>query len=189
MLHKSTAAPFTFKMANLAQHIARLNQKRQQLPDFLGQAWTDAVTTSVSVRKEDSIERGINQDGQPGQKASYSQKLTPAYRLKAKALNAGGRKYADENALGNWYGLRQAEGLRSQVVNLTHTGEMWRAYGVLRVTLRAGVVSAEVGTTGPSAAVLRYNIERYGDFFKNTPVELANRRADVKRAFREFLTQ
>jgi hypothetical protein len=146
-------------------------------------------STAVALVKERSIEEGIDKNGVPGSKVQYSTKTYPTSLLKGKELNQGGRNYVDKNKSGNWYGLRQAEGLRSKNVNLTHTGDSWKQYGVLRVTVSNSKVSIQVGISGSRADVFGYNVDRYGKFYRNTPTELAQMRTDAKNEVKSWFTR
>lgn len=174
-------------MSSIPEHIAKLRALRANLPELSRALLFDASETLVALRKEDSIENGININGQEGSKASYSTNPVPTYYFKGKELNSGGRDYTSKNKTGTWYGLRQAEGLRSEKVNLTHTGAMWRAYGVIDVVISNGKVTARVGLSGPESEVFDFNVERYGAFFRNTPTELAQIQRDIERESSRWL--
>ncbi|MCX6218354.1 hypothetical protein [Spirosoma sp.] len=172
---------------NESEMAARFRALALRLPELGVELMTEVAETGVSVMEARSIDTGIDADGRPGNKAKYSEKKVPSYFLKGQELNQSGKKYLDENKRVNWYGLRQAQGLKSQDVNLTYTGEMWKQYGVLSVTVSNGKVSARVGISGDRAAVFVANIKRYGAFYRNTPEELANRQQDIQRGTANWL--
>lgn len=174
-------------MSSIRDHIAKLQRLRADLPGLATSLMQDYGDTSVALRKEDSIERGINKEGKENAKVQYSDKLVPTYWFAGKELNQGGRTYVKENKTGNWYGLRQAEGLRSQNVNLTHTGDSWKGYKVLNVTVTSGLASAQIGVTGNHAEVFLHNVKRYGKFYLNTPTELARLRENADNTSHNWL--
>lgn len=176
-------------MSTVKDHIAKLRRLRADLPGLSLALAQDYGDTSVALRKEDSIDNGINKDGREGSKVIYSDKKIPTYLFQNKALNQGGRDYIKNNPLGNWYGLRQAEGLHNKQVNLTHSGDTWKGYKVLGVSIKAaGVASIRVGLlTSEAAKVFDYNVKRYGKFYLNTPTEMARLRENVREESANWL--
>lgn len=108
----------------------------------------------------------IQNNGIPS-KARYSTKLVPTWYFKYKALNAAGREYVKKNKLGTWGGFRAAQGLPSNVVNLTYSGRMLRSLQPLLVSSAGGVSKAKVvASTREDAKKLEYNEERYPGFLE-----------------------
>ena len=116
----------------------------------------------------------------------YSPSLVPTYFFAKKVLNAGGRAYIKKNRLGNWGGLRAAQGLPVDGVYLTYTGQMFRSltsiYGGFSGTVYVGQVEA---SNQEEAAKVGYNMTRYGDFLAPTPSE----RDDIETAGARELQQ
>jgi hypothetical protein len=125
----------------------------------LGMAQTSLALTVLDIQK----------NGLPS-KPKYSIKLVPTWYFKYRALNEAGRTYVKKNKLGNWGSFRRAQGLPSDVVNLTYSGRMLRSLQPLLVSSAEGRSTAKiVASTREDADKLKYNQERYGDFLEPTP--------------------
>lgn len=121
----------------------------------------------------------VQRDGLTGK--LYSSRLGPTYGLADKALNAAGRAYVKTNKLGNWAGFRAAQGLPVGAVNLTHTGGMFRALTTVPAGVNGTVYAAKVtAADAESADKVKWNQDRYGDFLRATPGELAQGAAYVQ---------
>lgn len=103
---------------------------------------------------------------------AYSQNFIPTFLFEGKELNAGGAAYIAAHKLGNWGGFRAAQGLRSDVVNLTYSGRMFQSLQVQILPATGFVYQAQiVASDVESAKKLRYNQQRYGDFLAPTSAE------------------
>lgn len=176
-------------MYTIAQRIAQLRQLEVSLPSKLIELATDYGTTSVALVKEESIEKGINKDGQLGNKVSYSSKPVRGSSLIDAALNSAGRSYAKKQPVATYYGLRQAQGMRSPNVTLQYTGLSWKGYKVISVNPTASGASVLIGTTGEHAAVFIANVKRYGTFYKATPDQRQRLRTDMGAAVHYWFTK
>lgn len=176
-------------MRSVRDHIARLQALRSALPAIAETVARVSAESAVAVVKNRSIQEGIDRDGRPGNKAKYSDKRVPSYWLQGKELNQAGRDYLKQNALANWYGLRQAQGLPSDKVNLSYSNQMWKQYGVIRVTVRGAGFVAEVGISGSRSDVFEQNEKQYGQFWKPLPDELDQISQDRRREFFDFISR
>ncbi|MGI4735035.1 MAG: hypothetical protein ACRYG7_07645 [Janthinobacterium lividum] len=122
----------------------------------------------------------VQNDGLSGR--HYSSNPVPVFFFTNKALNAGGRDYikqqqkvkGKQKGLGTWAGLRAAEGLPTDNVNLTHSGRMFRSLATIYSGFSGNIYTASiVSSDRESAKVVQYNIERYGNFLAPTPSETA----------------
>lgn len=106
--------------------------------------------------------------------AHYSTNLMPTFYFANEALNAGGRAYIAKNKLGNWQGLRAAEGLQTGYVDLTHSGRMFNSLTVAPGTDSGPVFTARVVASDQEGAEkVKRNRARYGDFLALLPAEAA----------------
>lgn len=107
----------------------------------------------------------IERDGLPGKR--YSTATIPTYLLYNRTLNAAGRAYIKRNPVGNWGGLRAAQGLPSDRVTLSYTVRMWNSLTAAGGRGGSGVYEASiVSADREGAAKVRFNKARYGDFLK-----------------------
>lgn len=176
-------------MLTIAQRIAQLQQMETRLPGKLIELAEDYGNTSVALVKEESIEKGINRDGQPGNKVSYSGKPVRGSSLIDAALNYAGRAYAQKQPVATYYGLRQAQGMQSPNVTLQYSGLSWKGYKVISVNPTASGASVLIGATGEHAAIFVANIKRYGAFYKTTPEQQQQLRADLGAAVHRWFTR
>lgn len=110
----------------------------------------------------------------------YSASLVPTFFFGREALNAGGRNYIKKNKLGNWAGLRAAEGLQVAYVDLTHSGRMFRALTTSAAGNQGAVFFARiVAADAESASKVEHNLSRYGNWLLPTPGEAAEAMAAV----------
>lgn len=107
--------------------------------------------------------------------ARYSQTQVPTFFFAKRAFNAGGRAYVKANKKGTYAGFRAALGLPSNLVTLTFTGRMFRSLtsiytGFTGTVYTAGIVASDQ----EAAALVGYNMARYGDFLAPTAAEIAD---------------
>lgn len=113
----------------------------------------------------------IQSNGLPG-RPRYSNNLFPTFLFKGKELNARGKDYIKKHPLGNWGGFRAAQGLPSDVVNLTYTGRMLRSLQVRSVAGSGYLYGAQiVASTAEDGKKLQYAIDRYGPILQPLPAE------------------
>jgi hypothetical protein len=133
--------------------------------------------TGLTLVKERSINEGISVDGQ---KAEYTTKEGYKSGLKSKALNASGRSYAGSGGKGNWQGLRAAQGMKTDAVNLSYTNRMWTAIRPVQQVQVGNRYLVFIGCSDAGAfATLMGNIKRYGNFMKLTDGEAQLVRQDA----------
>lgn len=152
------------------QHIEQLRKYLTAVKAAAPVLSQEIAQTGVSVMVNRSIETGINKNGVPGAKAQYSTKPFPTFFYGKKVRNQGGRNYIKKNKLGTWGEFRKAQGLRNDVVNLSYNNTMWRNYGVLGNVQNGALYSTLIGMKDGSR-IFEYNVNRYGDFYENTPEE------------------
>ncbi|CAG5001938.1 hypothetical protein DYBT9275_02771 [Dyadobacter sp. CECT 9275] len=152
-------------------HLAKI---KQRINDELPKLSEQVAVATLSLVKDRSIEEGISIGGNESNKAEYSKKTFPTTRLKGKERNAGGRAYIEANALGNWAGFRQAQGLKSDKVNLSYTNRMWTGIQVLSTTQTGyGKFQSIIGAADQETRdKIEANVERFGMFLDPTPDEI-----------------
>lgn len=112
----------------------------------------------------------------------YSNRDSPLFWFKDRALNAGGRSWLEAKKKrtkpqrkadpATWAGFRAAQGLPMAAVNLTYSGRMFRSLTTLYTGLIGNVYTANiVASDSESAKVVAYNVKRYGNFLAPTPSE------------------
>lgn len=107
--------------------------------------------------------------------AFYTGKLVPRFFFASRAFNAGGRAYAKQKGKGSYSGFKSALGLKSDVVTLTFTGRMFRSLTTLYGGFAGTIYTARiVASDQESAAIVQYNIDRYGDFLRPEADEAAS---------------
>jgi hypothetical protein len=162
--------------------IDELIAKLEALPAKL-EAGIPEILQEVALNGVALITNRIQQEGLPG-KQQYSAKKVPAYLF----LLDGGRKLDTEQTrafvrsvvkrkqkemrVTNWAEIREAHGNQSAFVDLTFTGMMWRGVTVLSNEQQGALFRVVVG--GINAEVqkkLKWNAERYGNFFALTEEE------------------
>lgn len=104
--------------------------------------------------------------------AAYSTHEYPAFFLLGKALNATGRAFIKQKMkkkeLTNWKGLRGAQGLPTNKVDLQYSGKMWAGVAVVRIDRSGGITRALLGgNTKDAQDKMDWNRERYGDFIED----------------------
>lgn len=160
-------------MEDLDSLINKLKQVRQELPEVLGLTAESMAGTAKAV-----AQLTIENEAILGQ---YKDGVVPAAWFEGKELNARGtsfiaKKMESKNKtdqLTNWKEFRAAQGLQTDHVDLTFTGEMWR--GLLPQPFQVDgnkyySVLAHNNKDGQNK--LNWNRQRYGDFISkalNTP--------------------
>lgn len=111
------------------------------------------------------VRQRIEARGLPGKR--YSQALVPTFLFARQALNQGGRNYIKRNPLGNWAGLKGAEGLTNSHVTLAHSNRMWNSLTAVPGGSTGTIASAKlVSADREGAARVKHNKARYGDFLQ-----------------------
>lgn len=159
------------KFSGVEQFRAKLRNAKARLIAALPVIAEELATSTLSVVKDRSVNDGIEVDGA---KKTYTTNQVYTSGFKKKTLNNAGKSYIAANLKGNWHGLRQAQGLRSQPVNLSYSNRMWTGIQVLQTSITAeGKASTIIGAADEETqAKLEGNISRYGDFLEPTPEEL-----------------
>jgi hypothetical protein len=119
---------------------------------------------------------------------SYSVREVPTYRFFNRALNASGKAYIKQNKLGTWGAFRDAQGLPSNIVNLTYTGGMFRGLLVAQAGNSGTVFRAKIVASNDEAAdKVKWNTARYGDFLKPTVAEVAAGRDYIRAEIQKII--
>lgn len=124
------------------------------------------IADTMALTGKSIIQERIQREGFG---VEYSKNFIPAWWLRGKEINAGGRRYMEDSSLDddlvNWQEFRRAQGLQTDHVDLTYTGRMFAG---LTITERRTEGSAYVVRLGGSDREvdkkLGWNAERYGDF-------------------------
>jgi len=179
------------------QFIQKLERMEQQITESLVEISEEAALNTKAL-----VIKRIQEDGI----GSYSTKKIPAYlmmedkatvRLDKTKSNAGinfiKKKAAEKDPkdrLLNWADIRDAEGLQTDHVDLTFTGEMFRNLHIIGTNVQSGRVTTILGGTHREAQQkLEWNVARYGNFLQPTPQEKAMIIAIVKKRFQEKINQ
>lgn len=176
----------------LEENIGRLKSLQSKVKDILPVLTLQGAQTGVSIVKDRSIEEGIYKDGLDDNYVAYSANLIPTWFFKGKERNQAGRKYIQENPLGNWKGFRNAQGLDSDNVNLSYTNRMWTSYGsqIKVVQYGPGVFRAIVDASDDEERKkMAYNVERYGNFMVPTEDERLRIAQDQKDELDSLIAQ
>ncbi len=159
-------------ISGIKEFRARLQNAKQRILAALPQMAEELATSTLSMVKDRSINEGISVEGE---KQNYSTNARYTSGYKKKTLNNAGKAYIAANKKGTWKGFRQAQGLRSEVVNLAYSNRMWTGIQVLSSTITAeGKAQTTIGSADQETRdKLEGNQARYGDFLAPTPEELA----------------
>lgn len=90
----------------------------------------------------------------------------------------------------NWADIRDAEGLQTEFVDLTFTGEMLRGLHIVGTNVQGARVTTILG--GDRAEVIKkleWNVDRYGPFLSPTTEERAKIVAIIKKRFNQRFTK
>lgn len=134
-----------------------------------------AIANTVAITGASIIKQRILRSGF-GKK--YSTKFIPAYYLRGKELNAGGKAFLEDHNMDddlvNWGEFRRAQGLQTEHVDLSYTGRMFAGTVPVKQVVAGTKFIVTIG--GSDAEVqqkLDWNHERYGDFLAPTTQEKA----------------
>lgn len=174
------------KLSGVEQYRQRLQSAKARLVAALPVLAEDLAVSTLSVVKDRSINEGIEVDGS---KKNYTTNQVYTSGFKKKVLNKGGAAYIAANKKGNWHGLRKAQGLRSDPVNLSYTNRMWTGIQVLSSAITGeGKVHTVVGAADQETeGKLAGNVERYGDFLEPTPEELEMQQLVIKDMINDII--
>lgn len=170
---------------NIGTLLAALKQLKNELPEVLGytaesMAGTAKALAQLTIEKEAILGR-------------YSAGVVPAFWLEGKELNTRGTSFLAKvmkskepsDRVANWSQLRAAQGLQTDHVDLTYSGEMWR--GLLPQPYRVDgtlYVSDLAHNNKAGQDKLNWNRQRYGNF-----VMKALNTGDNQEAIKEVLNE
>lgn len=174
------------------QFIKKIEAAEQKVIDALVEIAEEAALNTKALVVKRIQEQGIGQ---------YSEKDMPAFFFftddgqvdpnKTKS-NAGIKfiqKAQKKRESINWADIRDAEGLQTEHVDMTFTGETFRDLNIIGVNVQAGRVTAILGCSRKETQdKLKWNVERYGDFMSPTAEETAKIMAIVQKRFNTKLT-
>lgn len=156
------------------QFIAKIEAAERAVMDILVDIASEAALNTKAL-----VVRRIQQDG-VGQ---YSERDMPAFLFfngsepdpKKTKSNAGIKFIKDSKKKQqsiNWADIRDAEGLQTDHVDLTFTGEMFRDLNIIGVNVQSHRVTAILGCSRKETQdKLMWNVERYGNFMQPTTEE------------------
>ncbi len=142
-----------------------LKKKFQEVREAIYKELPDVVLL-LTVTAKSIAEKKLRQQGMG---AKYSETTYPAFFLEGKEKSGAGKKYIEkaieDDVEVNWKGLRQAEGLPTDFVNLSFTNKMWAGMGPQTPYWKDGVVYSPLGgNTIEVVNKMNWNYDRYGDF-------------------------
>lgn len=175
--------------------LTALKQLKNELPEVLGStaesmAGTAKALAQLTIEKEAILGR-------------YSAGVVPAFWLEGKELNARGTSFLakvmkakePKDRVTNWGELRKAQGLQTDHVDLTYSGEMWR--GLMPQPYRVDgtmYVSDLAHNNKAGQDKLNWNRQRYGNFVMKALNTGDNQEAikavlneEMKRFFSKYL--
>lgn len=150
---------------DLAQLIAVLKTIKAELPSILGSTAESMAATGKALAML-TIEREAIL-------GKYSGKTIPAFLLQGKELNQGGSSFLakrikaknPQNRVTNWAEFRAAQGLQTDHVDLTYSGEMWRGLLPQPYKFDGDIVSSALAHNNKDGQdKLNWNRKRYGNF-------------------------
>lgn len=145
----------------------------------------------LTLIKDRSINEGININGDPGAKATYSTRQIKTDKFSKKVLNSGGRSYLAANIMGTWREFREAQGLPGNPVTLSYTNEMWSKIQVL-TTSKTGYGKAQttIGTYDKETyEKMEQNEWQFGPFMQPLPEEVEMAQQVQKEKILKLLRQ
>lgn len=173
----------------MAEDINALLDKLKGFRDRLPEVLPDIATT-VSLSGKALAEREIKDKG-------FGAGYNKAYRLpvnyfEGKELNAQGLAYLRGQSLKqegvNWAEFRDAQGLQTQYVDLTYSGQMWAGMFPQEVEVNLFHYTAPLGNnTVEGQNKMNWNHARYGDFIG--AILTGDNLEALKRIGRDELTQ
>lgn len=170
-------------ITNLQTVISGLEQEAERVSIGMAQ-------TALSVVKNRSIANGIFVDGIKGNTEQYSTNVLPTFLFTGKERNQQGKKYINDNPLGNWGGFRKAQGLNSDNINLSYTNRMWSSITIIQTGNKDGVAYARLGTVDVEVSkYIGYLAARYGNFLRPTPEEERQIKEDGAREIISYIKQ
>lgn len=129
------------------QFIAKLESDADILDRAAESMSNEIAESSLTLLKDRSINEGIAIDGDPNNKATYSENPIDTGKFSKKVLNSAGRAWINANIQGTWKEFRQAQGLTGNPVNLSYTNDMWSNIQVLStVKTGSGRAQTKVGS-------------------------------------------
>lgn len=162
-----------------------MKQIKAELPEILGKtaesmAGTAKAVAMLTIEKEAILGR-------------YSSGMVPAYLLQGEELNARGTSFlakkmkakTPQDKLTNWAQFRAAQGLQTDHVDLTYSGEMWRGLLPQPYKFDGNIVYSELAHNNKDGQdKLNWNRKRYGNF-----VMKALNTGDNQEAIKEVLNE
>lgn len=152
--------------------------------DDLSHRFDEELKEISQVAAMDAIALIVRRIHDEGIGKTYSNKKVPAYLILLDESRLDTQKTKDfvrsvaarENPADrytNWYEIRVAHGNgTSRDVNLTFTGEMFRQTGIIDVSKQGDYWVTTIGGLNKEVQdKMRWNAQRYGDFFVLTPEE------------------
>jgi hypothetical protein len=173
---------------NIEEHI------RQMETEFLNHI-VEGVSDAMEEIGIDVASRVKNRIREEGIDDNYSNKKTvPAYLLAHKATNKTKakawvkKKYKSDEPLANWKELREVMGLKTDAVNLTYTGQMFRNLKQVQVSVDGFRILARIkGIDKATKDKLKWNKERYRNFLTMTKQEKEHTKMLIKNRLREII--
>lgn len=160
-------------MKTIDDFIEDITRASRDLPDVMGKTAESMAATAKAVAQLTIEQQNIL--------GSYSTAKVPAFFFEGKELNGTGASYIaskmsekePKKRVMNWADLRRAQGLQTNHVDLTYTGEMWRGLLPQAYTIDGGIISSTLSHNNADGQdKLNWNRQRYGDFIRkalNTP--------------------
>ena len=177
------------------EYIKKLETAEQSiLQEFVPIAEEAALNTKALVVKQ------IQEEGV----GKYSTKGVPAYlyldengepKLERTKSNAGinfikKRAKEDKKKMLTWADLRDAEGLQTNFVDLTFTGEMFRDLHIIGTNIQQGRITTILGASRKETQdKLKWSVARYGNILQPNQEEKARIVAIIKKQITKKLKQ
>lgn len=152
-------------MATLNDLITMLKTIKAELPEVLGK-----TAESMSATAKALAQLTIEKEAILGR---YSSGVVPAYLFEGKELNKRGSAWLQgvmeskepSDHLINWAQFRQAQGLQTDHVDLTYSGEMWRGLLPQPYKVDDGTYYSDLLHNNKEGQnKLNWNRKRYGNF-------------------------
>lgn len=178
-------------MPNLVDLIARLQLIKQDLELTREEDAVKAANDLYAlIRLRIQSERKDSTGADFGQ---YSTAVVPRWMGEQKALSGGARQRIRS---GNWFqsyrDFREADGLQTQSIDFTRTGQMFQQSGVDEINSTSNVTTVLIGgQTSYAKQLLGYHGARFGNLFTPTEDEkqlvLDSVRERIERIFNTYL--
>jgi hypothetical protein len=158
-------------MSNPVQYLSALKALAKDI-----QEQGPRIAKTMALTGSSIVQERIQKSGIPGKK--YSTNFIPAYYLRGKELNAGGKAYLEDHNLNddltNWGEFRKAQGLQAEFVDLTYSGRMFAGLVLQAQSANGSRFTATMGGSDMEVdKKLGWNSERYGDFLEPNTEEKA----------------